>query len=409
MNKLILIALMLLGIRSQAQEIDMERMERDIAIAAEILETLFERNDNLLFESAEVQGRYLPNYGIILEIPNSLIGRNKHLLGKSLVGDGGIISFTDQGKQVVFVGDSLVYQGNELLIFTSEDGKTQRQKDSTSVTYRFNGNTQLQYSGDGDQIFFISDSAQISEAEGFPRAALELIHTFYADYGHLISQLPADEKLTLSVSEQENWRKILSQASGQQMQFSLTRQDLDDHQQGKISRQQLIERISVKTSKQHQRKDCQMFSRILHRAYESDLAATYFMTKPLSYEVLEGYGIVFSGSVYSSYSDRGKYSMPTLGRKEVSKAEREKLVTELYPKFEAEFRENLLMYGRTLKDLQPDEQVLCKLEITECSGCGIPKSVEFSLSGKTLSAYSQGKLSLQKALDQVTVKPHGKQ
>jgi hypothetical protein len=96
--------------------------------------------------------------------------------------------------------------------------------------------------------------------------------------------------------------------------------------------------------------------------------------------------------------------MPTLGLKNLTSAERDKKVKELYPLFENDLKENMLDYGRTLKSLKDNEKLIFNVVLTKCKGCGIPADVELSIPNSVLKDYSAGKLDKNSALNKITVK-----
>ena len=102
--------------------------------------------------------------------------------------------------------------------------------------------------------------------------------------------------------------------------------------------------------------------------------------------------------------DRGTFYMPTLKLDKLSEEERNKKVTELYPKFELELKENILEYGRTVKSLKPNEVLSFQVNVTKCKGCGIPSTVEINTKASVLTDYLLGKIDKNAALKQLEVK-----
>ena len=114
--------------------------------------------------------------------------------------------------------------------------------------------------------------------------------------------------------------------------------------------------------------------------------------------------------VYSgTQDDEDHWSMPTIAMTNVSTPERDKKVKELYPKFESELKENLIEYGRTLRSLNDNELLVFNVKLTRCTGCGIPSSLEVSVSNAVLKDYSAGKTGKEAALAKVNVKKVGNQ
>ena len=93
-----------------------------------------------------------------------------------------------------------------------------------------------------------------------------------------------------------------------------------------------------------------------------------------------------------------------IGLDDVDLETRNKKVTELYPKFEKELKDNILEYGRTLKNLTDNEVLVFQVTMTKCSECGIPSSLELSVKGSVLKDISSGKLDKNAGLNKITVK-----
>jgi hypothetical protein len=141
------------------------------------------------------------------------------------------------------------------------------------------------------------------------------------------------------------------------------------------------------------------------RLYRNDLSRTFFVESEPYYERLNDFGAIVYMQVYSSNQvDEDKWIMPTVGLKNVTQEERDKKVKELYPLFENDLKENMLDYGRTVKSLKDNEQLVFNVVLTKCKGCGIPSDVELSISSSVLKDYSTGKLDKNGALNKVTVK-----
>jgi hypothetical protein len=110
-----------------------------------------------------------------------------------------------------------------------------------------------------------------------------------------------------------------------------------------------------------------------------------------------------NGDYYTPAKDV-RLAMPTLGLTNLTQEERDKKVKELYPVFESELKENILDYGRTLKSLNDNEQLIVDVSMTKCTGCGIPASLELAVKASVLKEYSAGKLDKSAALSKIEVK-----
>src|SRR5690606_2384103 len=108
---------------------------------------------------------------------------------------------------------------------------------------------------------------------------------------------------------------------------------------------------------------------IFSRLYRPDLSHTYFVDGNVYYERLKDFGAIFYLRVLSSEErSPNRFSVPTIGAENLDKAARDKKVTELYPVFEEDLKENILEYGRTVKSLKDDESLIFNVMLTRCEG-----------------------------------------
>ena len=120
--------------------------------------------------------------------------------------------------------------------------------------------------------------------------------------------------------------------------------------------------------------------------------------------------MIYYMKVYSSLEeDDNRFMMPTINMRNVSQEERDKKVKELYPKFEGDLKDNLIAYGRTLRSLKDNEQLMFKVRLTKCEKCGIPASIELSIKSSALKDYNAGKTTKEATLGKVVVKKVGVQ
>lgn len=172
--------------------------------------------------------------------------------------------------------------------------------------------------------------------------------------------------------------------------------DLAQLREGKITRQQAADRIKIinTESVEEVAPDLELLSSIFTRLYSEDISKTYFVGDNVTFERLKDFGAIYYMTMYSSielgdYSRR--YVMPTVGLMDVDQATKDKKVTELYPKFEADLKENIIEYGRTVKSLRDDEVLVFQVTLGKCPGCSVPSTLEVSIKGSALRDYSSGK------------------
>jgi hypothetical protein len=150
--------------------------------------------------------------------------------------------------------------------------------------------------------------------------------------------------------------------------------------------------------------DLELFSSIIGRAFRSDLTETYWTSSSPSYERLEGFGVIYNMRVYSRNNLGNDYfSMPTLGEEKISREEGLKKVEEAYPKFEKAILNAMVEYGRTIRSLKEEENLMIKVQLTECKGCNMPESIDLAVKKSVLTQFDRGQLSLENAVKGVKI------
>ena len=123
------------------------------------------------------------------------------------------------------------------------------------------------------------------------------------------------------------------------------------------------------------------------------------------YERLKDFGTIFYMQMVSSVErNPNRHTMPTQGLADLDQTARDKKVTELYPVFEQELKQNILEYGRTVKSLKDDESLIFNISLTKCKGCGIPSTLELGIKSSVLRQFSEGKLDKGAAMSKFAVK-----
>ena len=370
-----IITLSLQASGSFAQSFDQERMKRDIEVAESALATLIKQqmnNQHTLF-GLDVKGAYQPGYGVTFRLP----------------GDHPIPFVVrlarDEMRRATVVSDGNGYQ------------------------YSFHTNGSNEEAPTSDHSVKLKERKEISVADSTMNAYDDLMikaaQDFILDYGAFLSQLAADEKIV--VTNQSDRPQFF--ASGRRTRISVegTRRDIIALQQGKISRDQALKKLTIINTEalESREPDMEMLSSIFSRLYRPDLSKTYFLQGNVYYERLKDFGTIFYMQMVSS-SETGpqRHTMPTVGLENLGQEERDKKVTELYPVFERELKENILEYGRTVKSLEDDESVIFEISLTKCRGCGIPATLELGIKSSVLKAFAAGKLDKEEAMAKFTVK-----
>ena len=377
-------AIVALSVQSQevvAQKtIDDERMKRDIEVAENVLATLIKQEfqQGATFFGLDVKGSYQPGYGVTFRLPASPFDA--------------FISFSvgrDQIREATVVEGENRYHYS---IETDEDSEGKRAGDrAVAVKDRSRERREIRL-----------DSARQDHNERLIRAA----QNFILDYGDFISQLGPHEKIIVT-NQGDRHHYLFNSGKHTRISVEGTHGDITAFRQGKLSREQALKKLTIVNTESVETRepDLEMLSSIFSRLYRPDLSKTYFAEGNVYYERLKDFGTIFYMQMVSSQErNPSRHTMPTLGLQDLDKATRDQKVTELYPAFEQDIKENILEYGRTVKSLKDDESLIFNIALTKCKGCGIPSTLELAIKSSVLRDFSAGKIDKRAALNKFTVK-----
>ena len=421
-------------------KIDEQRMERDIEVAENVLETIIKQQfEKRAFFPIEIQGNYMSGYGVTFRIPYEILG-SSWFFGQPPEAPG--VNFMDGGNgSFSFSFDSDDMEAPELMEdtdceceeFPEEAEDVQRAKSRADAQQK-RANDEVRRSQTRVRVVNgvattedVSGTDYKNKAKGksknstkmdrdsvrnaYTNKIIEASKNFLADYGDLITQLPAGEKITITnrgEGERIWYGAFVNSASNPSyVSVEALKGDIVQYRQGKLNHDQLFAKIKVINSVMDDelQPDLELLSSIISRLYRNDLSTTYFTQENIYYERLKDFGVIYYMQVYSSNTgSRGNNSMPTLRLDNVDAETRDKKVKELYPVFEKELKENILDYGRTLKSLSDEEVLMFNVKLTRCTDCGIPSTLELSVKNSVLMDVNSGKLTKEAALAKITVK-----
>ncbi|MBA4057036.1 MAG: hypothetical protein C0490_20140 [Marivirga sp.] len=378
-----------------AQKLDEERMERDIAVAENVLTTLIKQqfSNQRTFFPLEIKGSYQPGYGVTFSLPADFTTPIAFIQGNGS-SDVFLWSTEPPGVGPTYSND-FNYENRQRSADDREAAiageKSIRLKDKSKEKGRL----------DMDSV-----------RDAYNIKVIEAAKTFIVDYGDMIAQLNPQEKVI--ISNQGNhprmWvNQYFSAPKRTHLSIEVLKSDLTQLRQGKITRDQALAKIKVVNTETVEavEPDLELLSSIFTRLYSQDLSKTYFTGDNVYFERLKDFGVMYYMQVYSGI-ERGDYSkryiMPTLGLDDVDQQTKDKKVKELYPKFEQDLKDNILEYGRTIKSLKDDEVLVFQVAITKCAGCGIPSSLELSIKGSALKEFNAGKADRNAMMSKFSVK-----
>ena len=371
-----------------AQKIDEERMQRDIAVAENVLGTLirqqFERQK--MFFPLEIKSNYQPGYGVTFYIPTDYTTP----IVFALPSDDNFVWERAAGPRVYINNGNDENPGNDVEPRAPEKEGTLSLKDKKNEKAKLD-----------------MDSIQ----DSYNTKVIDAAKTFLLDYGDMITQLSPTERIIVSNQGDRPrvWvNKYFNAPNRTHLSVEVLKGDLTQYKQNKITREQALSKIKVinTESVNEVEPDLELLSSIFTRLYRPDLSKTFFTQDNVYFERLKDYGVVYYMQALSSqelgYTKR--FVMPTVGLDDVDQATRDKKVKELYPKFEQDLKDNILEYGRTLKSLKDEELLVFQVRLTRCVGCGIPSTLEYTIKGSVLKDFNTNKVNKSSALGKFEVK-----
>ena len=372
-----------------------QRMEQDIEVAENILGTLLrQQQGRRSFFPVEVNGNYMPGYGVTFRLPMGGPFRGFSMSG-----------FDQPGQPAMIWGD----EPNRSYSFSYSRSDDDNRKD---IEKKIESKIRSKTAKAARELN--SDSLSTLASKRF----MEVARNFLADYGDVISGLKPDERIVITNRMEEFGGDFeMAWIDGRQGKRSLLsvetkRDDISQLKQGKISRVEFLSRLKTVNTESSESldPDLEVLSSMFGRLYREDLSKTYYVQGNVSYERLKDFGVIYYMKVYSSIEEEGNgFAMPTIAGRNMPQAERDKKVKELYPRFESDLKDNLVEYARTLRSLKEDEQVVLNVRLTKCEKCGIPASLEISIKSSALKEYNSGKASKEATLGKVVVKKAGVQ
>jgi len=407
MKKVLILVMMASTTMFAQNKIDEVRMQRDIEVAENILGTLIKQQyGKRQFFPLEVQGSYLPGYGVTFRVPSEMFGNMFFIQSDEMWNITAPNEPLPPGTSFSYSYSTGERSPEEQA--AKEQAEAQKAKVVGDGDYQMNKRTSPRAKGMTKRKVS-ADSSRISYSERI----LEAAKNFIADYGDLLSQLPANEKIIVTnKSEGENlrmtWIGSLDGAVKQKLIIvEGNKGDVNQFRQGKISRDQLLAKVKVVNSEisDELQPDLELLSSILSRLYSRDLSKTFFADGNIYYEQLKDFGAIYHMQVYASnLTNDDLYDMPTLRLQDVDQETRDKKVKELYPEFEKNLKEDMLEYGRTIKSLKEDENLIIEINLTQCRRCAIPSTLELAIKNSVLKDYSSGKITKDAALAKITMK-----
>lgn len=391
---IILITLTLTTGILNAQSLDKDRMQRDIEVMENILASLFQENEegmvtpNLYFANQHtIEGSYLEGFGVLFSVAP------RFRFGAVQLDHNRIRREAIRGNAIV------IPEGQRVII--DQEGKIQTTaEDSLATESRFR----------------------------------KVVEAFAVDYAYLLRLLPPNEKVMIRYgggpAQGEPfvvWSGIASSTPGGGAVLSavVSKADLDAFQNERITKEQLLSRIRFTTDTGEvgeADRDLLLLSSIFSRLYKSDLSEEFFLNSSANFERIEGVGVVYyltmgsksrSPSIYFydgsrlRTRERGGVVAPQPTDALPPEEEQEMAnLEEAYPEFLKELKNNIIEYGSIVKNLAPGEALIFRIKLPSCEDCqSMPQKLEVTCRQATLENYRKNKITLEKAVGELVVKP----
>lgn len=413
-----------------AQDMDPNKMNRDLKIAEDVIRSLFKsQSEEGHFYSVRPKATYVPDFGVMISINgnNHFYSRN---MGKSVnfTWDDGsmpIVIDVEELEDIEIQAEQLALEAEELAKMYSKQGKLneeqQREMEKQARKMEVEAHKMEQKARKYEEmviedeqekvrrevVVINSDKSREEMKEEIKTVYKSAMITFFTDYADLIGQLDDKEKIMLtSELGGSGYGAVFMDGDKSKLSATVLRKDLSTYKMGKLSKDKFITTIDFKEDAGTKKSpDLELLSSIFQRLYKSDLATTFYCHEAIPYERLENFGVIYKMKVYSSTSyGKDQHKITTLGKSGLTQVERDEIVNGMYPQFEKELKENILDYAKTIKSLEEDEAVIFQVNLTQCNGCEMPKQIDVSVRQSVLKGYDSGKMKRGDALSKISVK-----
>lgn len=397
----LIIGLCLIAGSLLAQEIDNQKMEKDLEVAQTVLNSLVNTNKSMYWNnnSRDKQTQYIEGYGVILSLPkNNAFGFAfaPEMPPMPDISNAIAKSFeVIEDIQIDIDDEELEAEARAEL----EKERAERRKELALRQAELEKRAAVAIERAQFKIQQMDSMREEKVAEN-----TENVIDFLLDYGHLISQLKDSDKILVMEKGQDLrfYRDAgrVERLKTNRLSVEANIKDIRAFQAGKIDREEARSRIVVNKEKEVKplAKDLTLFQTIIKRLYARDLSDTYYINGGMPHEQIEGLGVIFYMNMVSSIQSGSEgWDVPTQEKKNLSQEERDQLIKSLYPKFEEDLKSNIIEYAQNVSSLADGEQMIFKVSITKCEACGIPETLELQLKSKTLKDLKSGKINENQA------------
>ena len=387
-----------------AQQVDVEKMDRDLKVASAALGTLVETKQQLLLVRREDRqtAQYLEGYGVMMTLPAqhsvTVLAPNVYQgTGTSYIRR--FLPSTQSGR--IRVGKTFTEQGA---------GASQiRGFEPSSPTGTIRIGKSLTETADASKEIDRDSLSQVQTDQ-----LKEQVTIFLLEYADLIGQLQPEDRIKI-VEERSpfvsNMMFLQNRPNSpmvkrkQRFSAEIKKSDLIAFKAGELNREEVIGRILFSESfAEGLEQDLELLANIFDRLYRPDLAETFYYTGYAFYDKIPEFGVIYHLNMLTR-TEKNLYNFILPSDKTVDlheESDPEKL-TALYPDFLEGIKENILTYGRTVKSMDRTERLVFNIRLSNCTGCDVPDWVNVSIGMADLFDYDEGKISKAEALQRFKV------
>lgn len=385
-----------------AQQVDVEKMDRDLKVAAAALGTLVETKQELLLARREDRqtAQYLEGYGVMITLPAQ---HSVTVLAPNVYRGAGT-------AQIRGVEPSSQRRAKVGKTFNQGAGASQiRGFEPSSPTGTIRIGKSLTETADAPKEIDRDSLSQVQTDQ-----LKEQVTIFLLEYADLIGQLQPEDRIKI-VEERSPFvsqgRFLQSRPSSplvmrkQRFSAEIKKSDLTAFKAGELSREEVVGRILFSESfAEGLDQDLELLANILDRLYRPDLSETFYYTGYAYYDKIPEFGVIYHLNMLTR-TEKNLYNfiLPSDKSEELNEENDPEKLTELYPKFLEGIKENILTYGRTVKSMDRKERLVFNIRLSNCVGCDVPDWVNVSIGMADLFDYDAGKLSKTEALQRFKV------
>jgi hypothetical protein len=304
------------------------------------------------------------------------------------------------------------------------------------------------------RFYYDVDGAESEDGEAINQENVtRRMGEFLKDYGSTIGQLDSDERILIIYGAQMSQKRIrlrmnasfnsadsdvndpknIDRIDVEKMEeqelpvisLSVKAKDLQDYRRGKLDASGLEKRFESAISEREEKLDLKVMEDIFDSALNGKEGPHFRMMGRSSHLMLDNFGAIFSFDV--RYNTRGGAAFGMWSRRDAERlaqelrsgrgrvelevheervrdgeSEVENKVSEAYQMLIKDIREYLVDYGRTLNSVKSDQYVLVSVTINGRYE-DVPERLEIQVSKSVIEDMDRGKLSREKALEQVIV------